>query len=223
VSSLYVFALAGQAVAPFVAAGHCVETVRIGDVYAAVERLSQPPGVSEEALRTQHDVVARVARRVDAVLPARFGAFVDARELSRVVSERRETILEALTLVRGRQQMTVRLLGPERPDAAEIARATDTRPTTGTDYLESRREVLSGRQMPAAFNEVAVAVRGIVAAERTEAGRGRVIATLYHLVDTEKIDTYRDAVALVHDGIGGASLTVSGPWPPFAFTPDLWA
>lgn len=219
---LYVFALAGQAPARFVAAGHRIEFVKTGDVYAAVERVSRPPVVSEEALRMQHAVVAQIAGRVEAVLPARFGAFVDARELGAVVAERREAILEALALVQGRRQMTVRLLGPEsrtRDSAAPIR----TRAATGTEYLESRREAAAPQPMPAALCAVADAVRSFVFAERVDAGRGRVTATLYHLVNTNQVEHYKDALAPVHSQIDDLALTVSGPWPPFAFTPDLWA
>jgi hypothetical protein len=220
VNGLYVFALAGEEAAPFLAAGHRVETVRIGDVYAAVERVSQAPSVSEEALRTQHEVVTQVASRVAAVLPARFGAFVGRRELRALVRQRRQTILEALTLVRHRSQMTVRLLGPE---PAEVpATREGPRPTTGTGYLESRRDLHGAREMPAALGAVAGVVRDFVVAERTEAGRGRVIATLYHLVDTDKVHDYENAIAPARAQAGDVPLTVSGPWPPFAFAPDIW-
>jgi hypothetical protein len=95
-SGLYVFGLSGQKAATFVAAGHRIEFVKADDVYAAVERVSRPPAVSEETLRKQHEVVAHIAGRVEALLPARFGAFVDARELRAVVAGRRHAILEAL-------------------------------------------------------------------------------------------------------------------------------
>jgi len=66
VSGLYVFGLAGQKAASFVAAGHRIEFVKADDVYAAIERVSRPPAVSEETLRKQHEVVAHIAGRVEA-------------------------------------------------------------------------------------------------------------------------------------------------------------
>jgi hypothetical protein len=218
VSGLYVFGLAGQKAAPFVAAGHRIEFVKADDVYAAVERVSRPPAVSEATLRKQHEVVAYIAGRVEALLPARFGAFVDARELRAVVAGRREAILEALALVQGRTQMTARLLGPELPAAVPAAR----RATTGTEYLANRRATVAPPPVPAALRAVADAVRGIVVTERSEAGRGRVMATLYHLLDKDLVADYKTALATIPRLTEDLALSVTGPWPPFAFTPDLW-
>jgi hypothetical protein len=218
VSVLYVFGLAGQKAAPFVAAGHRIEFVKADDVYAAVERVSRPPAVSEETLRKQHEVVAQIAGRVDALLPARFGAFVDARELRALVAGRREAILDALAQVQGRTQMTARLLGPELP----VAAPPETRATTGTEYLANRRATAASPPMPAALCAVADAVRGIVVTERSEAGRGRVIATLYHLLDRDLVQDYKVALAQIPPLTEDLALSVTGPWPPFAFAPDLW-
>ncbi len=217
-SGLYVFGLAGQRAAPFVAAGHRIEFVKADDVYAAIERVSQPPAVSEETLRKQHEVVAHIAGRVEALLPARFGAFVDARELRAVVAGRRDVILEALALVQGRTQMTARLLGPEVPVAGPV----ETHATTGTEYLAHRRATVASPPMPAALCAVADAVRGIVVTERSEAGRGRVMATLYHLIDRDLVADYRAALEQIPPLTGDMALRVTGPWPPFAFAPDLW-
>jgi hypothetical protein len=218
VSGLYVFGLAGQTAAPFVAAGHRIEFVRADDVYAAVERVSRPPALSEETLRKQHEVVAHIAGRVEALLPARFGAFVDARELRDLVAGRRDAILEALALVQGRTQMTARLLGPEVP----VAVPGETRATTGTEYLANRRATVASPPMPAALCAVADTVRGIVVTERSEAGRGRVIATLYHLLDRALVADYKAALATIPPLTGDLALSVTGPWPAFAFAPDLW-
>jgi hypothetical protein len=180
--------------------------------------VSRPPAVSEETLRTQHEVVARIAGRVEALLPARFGAFVDARELRAVVAGRRDAILEALALVQGRTQMTVRLLGPELPAAAPA----ETHATTGTEYLASRMASVAPPPMAAALSTVADAVRSVVFMERAEAGRGRVIATLYHLLDKDRVEDYKRALAPIPLPTGNQALSVTGPWPPFAFAPDLW-
>jgi hypothetical protein len=223
-SDLYVFALAEQKVPSFTAAGHRIELVRASGasgVYAAVERNAARPEVSEAALRIQHGVVACIAKRLDAVLPARFGALVDARELDKVVSQRRDAIREALALVRGRDQMTVRLFdrhvrpGPPAPSAA-------ARPETGMDYLRERKRAAAGRPLPELAASIAAAVRDIVAAERIEGGRGRLSATLYHLVDRPAVNAYAAALAAFQAEPGEHEITVSGPWPPFAFAPELW-
>jgi gas vesicle protein GvpL/GvpF len=220
VSRWYVFALTGQAASPFVAAGHRVEFVKSGGIYAAIERIAEPPTVSEDALRSQHEAIDAIAGTVDALLPARFGAFVEPHELDALVLQRRDAIAEALSLVKGRRQMSVRLLGP---GGHEQASSATRRPyaATGTTYLEGRREAVL--RMPELLAAAAAAVRSMVAAERLEAGRGRIGATLYHLIATNSVASYRQALAPIQAAGDTRALTVSGPWAPFAFAPDLWA
>ncbi len=213
---LYVFALSAQRARPFTADGHRVEFVDADGVYAAVERLAEPPVVSEAALRAQHAIVAQVAKRVDAILPARFGSFVDRAELARLVALRRGAIVEALDLVRGRVQMTVRLLDLEGAATAPAPAA----PSTGTAYLEGRRRATAVREHPR-LDAVADAVKGTVRATRREPGQGRVAVTLYHLVDRADVPAYARALASATEE-GAGSVSVTGPWPPFAFVPSLW-
>jgi hypothetical protein len=215
-NGLYVFALAGDRCEPFERAGHVIEIIKTRAVYAAVERVDRPPTVSEQALRDQHDVIAHLHAKLDALLPARFGAFVDARELESLVGQRRDAIVEALQLVRGRSQMTIRLLGGEAVQPAPPALAA-SRAVSGTDYLESRRALLSA--IPSALSAASEAVRSLAVLERFGTGRGST-ATLYHLIERPQVQVYRDLLARVASGDG--KLTVSGPWAPFAFTPDLW-
>jgi hypothetical protein len=215
---LYVFALTREACRPFESAGHAVEFVRSGDVYAAVERAASAPSVSEPALRRQHEVIAALTGRVDAVLPARFGAFVDPPELDAIVTRRRDVITEALQLVRGRRQMTCRLLGSESP--AETRGPAPAGAESGTAYMESRRQQ---HARPAPMSAVTNAVRDLVVAERFETGRGRTIANLYHLIEAGDVQAYRDALAGVQGRDDDGTLTVTGPWAPFAFAPDLWS
>ena len=220
--NLYVFALVEQAATPFSSAGHRVEFIEVESVYAAVERRRQAPALSEGALRAQHEVVAQLADRVPAVLPARFGAFVDAGELGALVSRRRDAILASLALVRGRRQMTMRLLAADVPTLLAAMRITPG-DGTGTTYLESRRAAAAALPIPGALADMSAAVRAYVVAERAEAGRGRVLASLYHLVEAADVASYKAAAARVQRGTEDGGLTVTGPWAPYAFAPDMWA
>jgi hypothetical protein len=218
VSGLCVFALAGETCKPFESSGHLVEFVKCGDLYAAVERAERAPVVSEQALRSQHGVIAELSARVDALLPVRFGAFVEAGELESIVSRRQEVIADALRLVRGRSQMTVRLLREDAQRGTATLQPA-TRPQSGTDYLEGRRQLRA--VLPSSLAAVSGAVRGLVVTERCEVGRGGLSFMLYHLVDREDVQRYRDCAAAVKEPADG-TLTVTGPWAPFAFAPDLW-
>jgi hypothetical protein len=221
-SSLYVFALADRKARPFRAAGHRIEFVSVDDVYAAVERVDERPAVSEAALRTQHEIVARIAAKVDAMLPARFGSLVDVQELERVVALRRDAIRDAFDLVRGRDQMTVRLFdaGVRAAPPSVVRAGTDA--ATGTDYLQKRRQAAPMRARPPTVAAITAAVRDIVAAERFEPGEGRVAATVYHLIERAAVDQYTKRLTGLQSTLEPEALRVSGPWPPFAFVPELW-
>ncbi len=71
--------------------------------------------------------------------------------------------------------------------------------------------------MTSAGERVLAAVRPLVAAERREHGAGGLLATIYHLVEARHVDRYKKAVGNPVPGV-----MVSGPWPPFAFSPQLW-
>ena len=213
---VYVFALISHTIPSFAFDSHRVEFIDLDGLHAAIERLAVSPAISESSLRTQHDIVCRLCDRIDAVIPARFGAFLDERELHDIVAVRRSVILETLALVRGRVQMTVRFRGtPESKPVTE--RPAPRAGMTGTAYLEAR--LTAARTMPAAARVVTEAVARQAIAERSEPGTDRAPATLYHLVDRANVPAYVDAISSLHLPVA----TVSGPWPSFAFAPDLWS
>jgi hypothetical protein len=216
-SALYVFALTRDIAAPFEYDGHRIEFITLNGLGAAVERVAEPPQVSEATLRTQHEIVMRISTYVDEMLPARFGAFVDDRELEELLVMRRDVIQQALDLVHGRVQMTIRVRGGApatvRPDVAGTVAAT-----SGTAYLEARRAA-AVQTLPLGAASMTAPVRQLVAAERSESGQGRSVASIYHLIDRRHVNQYRAALSSVES----SAVTVTGPWPPFAFAPDLWA
>lgn len=213
--SLYVFALTSGPAKPLSHAGRRIEFVEVAGVHAAIERVRQRPAMTEDELRAQHDIVMKIAGAVNAILPVRFGAIVDATELETLVSMRRAAILEALDRVSGRVQMTVRVFAP---GAETLPRAEPAgRPASGAEYLEQRRSQAAAVPAGGAA-AVSQAVRGFVVDERTQRGQGRIHWTLYHLVDRTVLPQYERAI----EAFVSPTLVVSGPWPPFAFVPELW-
>ena len=215
-SRCYVYALTGNAAPRMRAGGRTIESVKAGPLYAAVARMDALPPVSEDSLAAQHAIVARLFERVESTLPMRFGALVDLDQLERFVTLHAAALVSALDLVRGREQMTVRVFGPARRRQPAPTPGT----VSGTEYLRSRSA--RAQPLPAAAALVRRAVRSCIAAERTAAGDGRVRATLWHLVDRGKSSTYRSAIARVAARVPPPfQIVMSGPWPPFAFAPDV--
>jgi hypothetical protein len=197
------------------ARGHRLEMMSVAGVYAIVEALEEAPPVTEQTLREQHAIVVRLAKNAQAILPARFGSLVERDELSRIIALRRAVLRRAFALVLGKQQMTVRIFGPaERPRAS-------SRSSTGTEYLLSR--AASRPPVPAIARTISAAVRPVVGAEQIDAGQGGIRVTLNHLVQRGRVTRYRSLVeAAIAETDPDATVVTSGPWPPFAFAPDLW-
>jgi hypothetical protein len=197
--------------------GRRIQVIGAGEVRALVERVESPPPLSEDSLRAQYDVVVEIARRFDAILPVRFGAAVDSTELERLLAVRQARLRRALGIVRGREQMTVRIFGPVRSEPFPTRELT-----TGTAYLRARSK-MSNDRLPPAAKRVRRAVKPLVARERIEAGQGRVRAALHHLIPRGCAAEYTTLAQYSVDAIGGSEeIVISGPLPPFAFTPDLW-
>jgi hypothetical protein len=201
--------------------GRTISCVPVGDIFAMAQRADRAPAISEDALREQHDIVLRLAGRANAILPARFGSLVDEDELRRIVILRAVRLTAAFGLVRGREQMTVRLLGDPAGDERTAARAAPAaRGGPGARYLEERRAA-AGYPLPDAVAQLTAAVRNMVGAEKAEPGQGEVRAMLYHLIDRGRSAAYRRALAGAAPEVEPFTIRVTGPWPPFAFAPEL--
>jgi hypothetical protein len=168
---------------------------------------------TEEALRQQHAIVLALADRVDPLLPARFGSRMSRARLEEILRPSVDEVAGALEHVRGRQQMTVRLVGPEPFEPLSSACAS------GTAYLTRRRAAF--RALPSAVAPLRAALRSLVVDERVRPGRGGIYATVFHLVPRSQVGRYRDAFAAAVPEIEPWHAALSGPWPPFAFAPEV--
>jgi hypothetical protein len=195
---------------------HRLSSIAIDGIVAAVERRRSAPVLSERTLRDQHRVLVTLHEGARAILPVRFGAQIEIAELERVVRLRRGVLARALTKVRGKAQMTVRVFGA----AAVQARAP--LPRSGTEYLEARVRA-SRPDVPAIGEAIRRAVKSLVAAESIETGRGGVRVVIEHLIRRDNVERYRERVARVLAAAGedADAVALSGPWPPSAFVPDI--
>ena len=212
---LYVYALLGTSIARARLPRRKMEVVRVGGLFAAAERLASPPALTEPALRRQHRIVVALSGLSPAVLPVRFGAFMTADELAQIVRARRTVLLQALKRVRGRDQMTVRIFGPP------LVVLAASRPTTGSEYLRARAAATRPALTPGA-RALVKAVSSVVDDQRVSGSRGGVQLTIDHLVRRSNVERYRRLLSACAELQPRLDIAVSGPWPPFAFAPDIW-
>jgi hypothetical protein len=209
----YIYALAERGLPRrFTVLGRRLQTIDVGRVAAIVEVVSEAP-VTEEALRRQHAVVTRLSERAAALLPVRFGAICTRAELEARVKSAEDVMLAALRRVRGCVQVTVRVHAPLERDTSPAP------PSSGTAYLVARSE--RGRMLRNVAGRIRRAVSHVVADQRIDEGKGQLLGTVYHLIRSDEAGEYRSALDAVAPLLAPLRLVVTGPWPVFAFVPDL--
>ena len=224
--SLYVYALVAKAPGEGLGTGMNGEALRVvtcGGLLAVVGDMSAPPPVTPTALHEHDRTIRRMTVITDAVLPLRFGSIVDGElDLARRLEPAEATLEAALARVAGREQMTVRVYerqargGEGTRMAAPPAAAADLGP--GARYLLERRRTLEGDPHRAALDAVLTAPASFIRAQRIESHGSRpLIASVHHLIERGQGAAY---AAVLHAGTADlidAAVTVSGPWPPYAF------
>lgn len=189
---------------------------RVGSILAAVERRADVPPAEFGTLQRHQDVVSDLAARVPALLPVRFGTLLDTEALEEVLGEREGDVADAFDLVRGRVQFTWRRKQVRGARSEVRDPRHDVR--SGTDYL--RRAARSMKPAaPAAWRPIRSTLKPLVAAERYQPATASTPESLYHLVARTDAGAYQRLGAELASA--GRDMLLTGPFPPFAFTPEV--
>ena len=207
----YVFALVDELPSGRAARGLSgrLASRRVPGGHAIVERRADVPPAEFGTLTKHQAVVSRLAASVPAILPVRFGTLLETDALEEALGEREDDVADAFALVRNRVQFTWRKRGAR----TEVRGPGKTE--SGSEYL--RR--VANPPLPAAFRTLRAKLKPLVVRERYQPATAALPDSLYHLVDKASASRYRVAAgALAH---ANPTLTVRGPFPPFAFVPEL--
>ena len=226
-SGLYVYAVVetGAGTTGTGLAGEPLRIVTCGDLAAVVGEMQDTPAVDARTLQAHDAVVRAVAQNADAILPTRFGCFVkDETALRDALQPRARELGEALGVVRGCEQMTVRVYGTDAatPPADEPAAGGPAEPARpGTDYLVSRqRERRRAREVPE-LDPVRPALAMLVREERAQRHHTPpLLASVYHLIERGQAAAYQETLTRAAASLGGVRVSATGPWPPYAFAPE---
>jgi hypothetical protein len=228
VSVLYLYALVGDP--PRGAMGRGLRRERLEALpgrgfHLIAGRMDAAPEATTATLRRHDAAVRRIASAVDAILPVRFGTVVpDEETAARWLLPQAIELAGRLVHVRGREQMTLRLYaarGAARPPIpARRGRAGARGP--GTRYLVARKRAHDDREVPE-LDPIRRMLDGLVADERVQRhATPPLLASVYHLVPRGRSALYRTRVLRAASRLAAMHLTVSGPWPPYAFGADAW-
>jgi hypothetical protein len=181
----------------------------------AAERRADVPPVELGALNRHHAVVARLWNDTPAVLPVRFGTLLAGAEIAEALEDKDEELAEAFDLVRGRAQFSWRATRRHRaPAAATIQRPE---PMSGAEYL---RRAARASTPPPRFAPIRRRLKPFITTDRYQPSGSALPETLYHLVDRESIDAYLAAASRIPSSASSAP-ALSGPFPPYAFVPEI--
>ena len=215
--NLYAIVHAGSRAAIRTRNGRTLKQVACGPIAAVVREVTGPPAPSPAQLRRYDREMRELVERFPALLPARFATVMPEEELMFILSSRRREFQRALSHVRGRSQMTVRIVNgaPERRQGSVAAGPGRRNAMSGREYLRVRAREAAARRVVPGFEPVRTAIARWIRDERIEHRGG--VSTIYHLIPRASSTRYRQAL---RDAAAAAGLpaVVSGPWPPYAFT-----
>jgi hypothetical protein len=192
----------------------------VAGLLAAVGDMAEAPPVSRTTLLAHDAVVRRLAAAVDAILPVRFGTFLDGdAALADALSGRAERLREALALVAGREQMTLRIFGEATTPPTAAPASGDVGP--GTRYLEARRQQARRDADIPELAPLRPSLAPLVRAEHVQRhDTPPLIASVYHLIDRGRAADYQQALAAGTAALAPTRAVATGPWPPYAFAPE---
>ena len=213
-----------------------LETVRCGRVTAVVGEMDRADLAGDLATRpdgapmspaqrrslARHDrVVRHVAADADALLPARYGVHAASRAALRaLVSSRASDFAAALRMVAGAEQMTLRVSLVTRAGRARAAKVRRRRPAPGgRAYLLARAHAQRAALLTEELAPIRAALDSLIRHERVIAGPPPFEATYYHLINRGRAAAYRRLVRRRMAEVPAIGVTVTGPYPPYAFVP----
>jgi hypothetical protein len=185
---------------------------------AVVERRADVPPPEFGPLRRHHDVVAHLAARVPAIIPVRFGTLLDDETIDEALAERGEEIQQAFEAVRDRVQFTWRRQPRTSRRATARAKLHTLAELSGTEYLR-RAARAATPPPPRSWRSLRAILAPLISAERYQPATATTPESLYHLVPRDAGARYSTVATGLRQA--DAALTLTGPWAPFAFVPQV--
>jgi Gas vesicle synthesis protein GvpL/GvpF len=211
VSAVYLYAITDNGRAGQVPEGlHFLPVDGIGGVYG-----SAPEGElrATEANLWEHEAVVEALMHDGTVLPARFGTVLES--IDRLRDElvgRQDEFARALDRVRGRVELGVRAVWPER---AEVGTPGDS----GRVYLA--RKLGEQRAAADATSSVHEPLARLAVASTLRVEHSPCLTVIgSYLVDRGEVASFRSEADRLAWTLDGVTLACTGPWPPYNFTDE---
>jgi hypothetical protein len=191
----------------------CGDIVAVASEHARL--LDSEP--AEDAL-WEHERVLEALLEAGPVLPVRFGVrFADREALCAEVQSRGARLVTALEEVRGRVEVSVRLLA--RDDVPEPAREAAAVGGPGARYLLERLD--ERREAQGKLEAVRARLAPLAVAERSRLlPRPGTPATAAFLVERHLLGRFQREAGQLEREFEDVTLVCTGPWPPYNFVDE---
>lgn len=156
------------------------------------------------------------------VLPFKFGTIFDSDEaLRQAVRGNKRSFTESVSRLKGKSEMHIKMIVPE---ALVQHIVSDAAPRPGNEYLTQLREKASrDRERQSKARALSVQVHKLfnpleeeVTCKKVESG---VLLDIAHLIDSKAVEKYQTRYNLAMRQFKDIQISLSGPWPPYHFTP----
>lgn len=194
-----------------------------GEFVVLVSEFSQGTPLTQQSV-LDHARVVSDCFRDRTVLPFKFGTIFESDEaLRQAVRGNKRSFTESVDRLRGKAEMHIKMIVPENLVQHIVSDAAPARP--GSEYLTQLREKASrDRERQSKARALSVQVHKLfnpleeeVTCKKVESG---VLLDIAHLIESKSVEKYQTRYNLAMRQFKDIHISLSGPWPPYHFTPS---
>lgn len=196
-----------------------------GDLAVIASEYVRSGSLDQKAV-LEHARVIGDCFRQGTVLPFRFGTVFESDEAIRhAIRANRKTFVETVSHLRGKSEMHVKVMVPERTMANENTEV-ELPAAVGAEYLaqlrihatRERERQTKARGISLQVNKLFSPLDQEVSCKRIDSGV--LLIDIAHLIDSKAVEKYQNRVSTVAKQLKDCQIAVSGPWPPYHFMPN---
>jgi len=206
-------------------AGAQVYAYPSGEFAVVVSPYDRPGQLGQQAVIEHARVVSECFRNTT-VLPFRFGTVFENHEaLRRAVRANRKSFTESVSRLKGKAEMHVKVVVRDQ-SMRDIMPEASLPNSVGSEYLTRLREIaVKDRERQSKARAVSVQVHKLFAPLESEVSckkvdSGGLLIDIAHLIDSKTVEKYQNRSNAAVRQLKDCEISVSGPWPPYHFTPS---
>ncbi|MGE0405185.1 MAG: GvpL/GvpF family gas vesicle protein [Candidatus Korobacteraceae bacterium] len=193
--------------------------------FAVVVSEYTPDGTLKQEAVLDHARVVSECFRTGTVLPFRFGTvFNNDEALRRAVRANRRALMESVARLRGKSEMHLKLVVKDA-SLREVLSDSALPNVVGSEYLSClRAKAARQRERQSKARAISVQVHKLFNPLEEEVScktdSDGLLIDIAHLIDSGAVKKYQSRCTAATRHLKGCEIVVSGPWPPYHFTPN---